>query len=38
MLGDKADAMATTGIDQLLEAGYAVASINYRLSTERLTL
>ncbi|WP_097653120.1 alpha/beta hydrolase [Candidatus Chloroploca asiatica] len=36
MLGDKADAMATTGIDQLLEAGYAVASINYRLSSEAL--
>ena len=34
MFGDKADGMGLTGVDQLLAAGYAVASINYRLSGE----
>lgn len=34
MMGDKADASGTTGIDQLLSAGYAVAGVNYRLSSE----
>lgn len=34
MFGDKADGAGLTGVDQLLEAGYAVASINYRLSDE----
>ena len=34
MFGDKADGAGLTGVDQLLEAGYAVASINYRLSGE----
>mgnify|MGYP001031148774 FL=1 len=34
MMGDKADGAGLTGVDQLLEAGYAVASINYRLSGE----
>jgi acetyl esterase/lipase len=34
MMGDKADGAGLTGVDQLLEAGYAVASINYRLSSE----
>jgi acetyl esterase/lipase len=34
MFGDKADGGGLTGVDQLLEAGYAVASINYRLSGE----
>lgn len=34
MMGDKADGMGLTGVDQLLAAGYAVASINYRLSSE----
>lgn len=36
MMGDKADAMGKAGVDQLLAAGYAVASINYRLSSEAL--
>ena len=36
MFGDKADGAGLTGVDQLLEAGYAVASINYRLSGEAL--
>jgi acetyl esterase/lipase len=34
MMGDKADGMGLTGVDQLLKAEYAVASINYRLSSE----
>jgi len=34
MFGDKADGVALIGVDQLLAAGYAVASINYRLSGE----
>lgn len=34
MMGDKADGAGLTGVDQLLAAGYAVASINYRLSSE----
>ncbi|MBK9208701.1 MAG: alpha/beta hydrolase [Anaerolineales bacterium] len=34
MFGDKADGAGLTGVDQLLAAGYAVASINYRLSAE----
>lgn len=34
LMGDKAAGDATTGIDQLLSLGYAVASINYRLSGE----
>lgn len=34
MMGDKADGMGLAGVDQLLAAGYAVASINYRLSSE----
>ncbi len=34
MMGDKSDGAGLTGVDQLLEAGYAVASINYRLSSE----
>jgi acetyl esterase/lipase len=34
MMGDKADAMGTTGFDQLLAEGYAVAAVNYRLSGE----
>ncbi len=34
MAGDKADGGGLTGVDQLLAAGYAVASINYRLSGE----
>jgi acetyl esterase/lipase len=34
MMGDKADGAGLTGVDQLLTAGYAVASINYRLSGE----
>jgi len=34
MLGDKADGTGLTGVDSLLAAGYAVASINYRLSGE----
>ncbi|HSQ18512.1 MAG TPA: alpha/beta hydrolase, partial [Anaerolineales bacterium] len=34
MMGDKADGAGLTGVDQLLEAEYAVASINYRLSGE----
>lgn len=34
MFGDKADGAGLTGVDQLLSAGYAVASINYRLSGE----
>jgi acetyl esterase/lipase len=34
MFGDKADGMGLAGVDSLLAAGYAVASINYRLSGE----
>ena len=34
MFGDKADGAGLTGVDSLLAAGYAVASINYRLSGE----
>lgn len=34
MFGDKADGMGLAGVDSLLEAGFAVASINYRLSGE----
>ncbi len=36
MMGDKADGAGLAGVDQLLAAGYAVASINYRLSGEAL--
>lgn len=36
MFGDKADGSGLAGVDQLLEAGYAVASINYRLSGESI--
>jgi len=36
MMGDKSDGTGLTGVDQLLAAGYAVASINYRLSAEAL--
>jgi acetyl esterase/lipase len=34
MMGDKSDGTGLTGVDQLLADGYAVASINYRLSNE----
>jgi len=34
MFGDKADGGGLTGVDKLLAADYAVASINYRLSGE----
>ena len=34
MMGDKSDGTGLAGADQLLAAGYAVASINYRLSAE----
>ncbi len=34
MMGDKSDGTGLAGVDQLLESGYAVASINYRLSGE----
>jgi acetyl esterase/lipase len=34
MFGDKSDGAGLTGVDQLLAEGYAVASINYRLSGE----
>jgi acetyl esterase/lipase len=34
MMGDKADGTGLAGVDQLLAAEYAVASINYRLSSE----
>ena len=37
LMGDKAAGDATTGIDQLLSQGFAVASINYRLSGEAKT-
>lgn len=36
LMGDKAAGDATTGVDQLLSLGYAVASVNYRLSGEAL--
>lgn len=36
MFGDKSDGAGLVGVDQLLEAGYAVASINYRLSGEAI--
>jgi len=36
MMGDKSDGAGLSGVDQLLEAGYAVASINYRLSGEAI--
>jgi acetyl esterase/lipase len=34
MFGDKADPISKAGTDQLLDHGYAVANINYRLSGE----
>ena len=34
LFGDKADQLSKTGTDYLLEQGYAVANINYRLSGE----
>ena len=34
MFGDKTDGSEHAGVDQLVDAGYAVASINYRLSGE----
>jgi acetyl esterase/lipase len=34
MFGDKSEGGGLAGVDQLLAAGYAVASINYRLSGE----
>jgi acetyl esterase/lipase len=34
MMGDKSDGAGLSGVDQLLAAGYAVVSINYRLSSE----
>jgi acetyl esterase/lipase len=37
MAGDKRDEFAVVGFDYLLEAGYALASINYRLSGEAKT-
>lgn len=36
MMGDKGDGTGLAGVDQLLAAGYAVASINYRLSDEAI--
>jgi acetyl esterase/lipase len=36
LMGDKAAGDAITGVDQLLSLGYAVASVNYRLSGEAL--
>ena len=36
MMGDKGDGFAVEGFDRLLEAGYALASINYRLSGEAI--
>ena len=36
MMGDKSDGTGLAGVDQLLAAGYAVASINYRLSGEAI--
>ena len=34
MFGDKTDGGGLAGVDQLVDAGYAIASINYRLSSE----
>jgi acetyl esterase/lipase len=34
MMGDKSDGAGLSGLDQLVAAGFAVASINYRLSGE----
>jgi acetyl esterase/lipase len=34
MFGDKADPPSKSGTDQLLERGFAVANVNYRLSAE----
>jgi acetyl esterase/lipase len=34
MVGDKADGMGLAGGDQLLKAGFAIASLNYRMSGE----
>jgi acetyl esterase/lipase len=34
LFGDKADLLSKPGTDQLLEYGYAVANVNYRLSGE----
>lgn len=36
MMGDKADGTGAAGADSILQAGFAVASINYRLSGEAL--
>ena len=36
MFGDKTDGGGLAGVDQIVAAGYAVASINYRLSGEAL--
>jgi acetyl esterase/lipase len=36
MFGDKADGGGLAGVDQIVSAGYAVASINYRLSGEAI--
>ena len=36
MFGDKSDGTGLAGVNQLLAAGYAVASINYRLSGEAI--
>jgi acetyl esterase/lipase len=36
MMGDKGDGAGLAGVDQLLAAGFAVASINYRLSGEAI--
>ena len=36
MFGDKADPMSKAGTDQLLQNGYAVAAVNYRLSGEAI--
>lgn len=36
MFGDKSDGAGLSGVDQLLAADYAVASINYRLSGEAI--
>jgi len=36
MMGDKSDGTGLAGVDRLLASGYAVASINYRLSNEAI--
>jgi len=36
MMGDKSDGTGLAGVDQLVASGYAVASINYRLSGEAI--